>query len=84
MRELNYNFVVHSNEMACRKRGRLGLDRVATRYVIPLKKGEWNEKERYYQHETWANVHTKSLRVLLMNFHNNYQLWGNKAQKFLT
>ena len=45
----------------------------ATRYVIALNKGEWNENECYYQLKTRAKVYTKYLKLLLIKFHNNYQ-----------
>ena len=34
VRKLMHNFLVHSNEIACRKRGRLGLDQVLS-YLDP-------------------------------------------------
>ena len=51
--------------------------------MIALNEGNLNGKERYYQRETWAKVHTKYLRLLLMKFQNHYQLWDNQAQEFL-
>ena len=36
---MTYNFLFHSNEMACRKRGRLGLDRVIKEIKFSPKSG---------------------------------------------
>ena len=48
-----------------------------------IKRGKSNGKESYYQHKTWAKVHTNVLSLLLTNFCNCYQSWENQAQKFL-
>ena len=62
------------------------INRREARYKISdsLKKGKRNGKEIYYQRETWVNVYTNYLRLLLMIFHKHCQFWVNQALNFLT
>ena len=62
----------------------LRINKREARYVIRLNQVTRNGKERYNQRKTWVKVYTSYLRLFLMIFCNNYQVWMNLDQKFLT